>query len=138
MGRDYYEAIHHMNLIEMLKPNGLVQIGELPDLVRFISTEPKFFDAFPHELKCPDAFINYLNDCWTIIELKHTMKSKEKGFRQIESGYELIHSTFKVPYERIKGKLVTYENPFEFADYKPRKHFNIDKSKIENYTGGNK
>ena len=127
MVKDYFAAIHDSNLVEMLKPKGLLKINELPDLVGVIFKEPKFFDRFPHELQCPDAFISYLNDCWTVIELKHTMKSKRKAFEQIESGYELLHSAFKVEYKDISGKMVTYERPFEYIDFKPRKLFQINK-----------
>jgi len=133
MSRDYFQEIHYSNLVELIKPKGLLKIDELPDLLRFIATEPKFFDSFPHELKCPDAFLNYSNGRWTIIELKHTMKSKGKAFKQIESGYELLHSTFNVDYNNISGKVVTYEIPFEYVNFKHKKFYNIEMPKSKEY-----
>jgi len=127
-----HEVVHNLAMNEMIKPKGLLKIGELPDLVRVILKEPKFFKEFQEKLKCPDVFINYLNDQWTICELKYTMDYKDKAFIQIESGYELLHDVFNVPYNDIKGKVVSYKKPFEYLDYRPIKHYLINKPSIMN------
>ena len=104
------EQRHTNYLNELIRPNNLITIDETPENITLILKEPDYY--FCNQLnkhKCPDLFIKYLNDYWTVIELKGTFGKKSNAINQINSGIELLVNELYVPKELIKAKLVVYK-----------------------------
>ena len=108
------ERLHSKRLEDLCKWNGLRQIDEVPELVRLIIKEPTYKQyGLDKNIMCPDLFINYYNQNWTIAELKHSRRRTQNAYEQIESGMKLLVDVFGVSLKNITGKLVIY-TPEEF------------------------
>jgi len=106
---------HKQNLLELIKPKNLIKINEHPRDLQAMIIEPCYYNnGMAKENKCPDLFLEYVNGLWSIIELKHTTRSRNKARIQIESGYEFLHDVFNIKYDDMTGKLVTYEGGFKY------------------------
>lgn len=116
--RDHGSEIHRESLLDLIKPVNLEIIDENAHNLRTMLVEPSFYKhGCDEENQCPDLFLGYQNGLWSVIELKHSYKKREKAFRQIESGFELLHDVFNIRYDDMRGKFVTYENGFMYENY---------------------
>jgi len=108
------ERLHNKRLEDLCKWNGLRQIDEIPEHIRLLIKEPTYKQyGLDKSIICPDLFINYYNQKWTIAELKHSKRATKYAYEQIDSGMKLLVDVFGIPLKNITGKLVIY-TPEEF------------------------
>lgn len=103
---------HARSLEALCLPEGLRSIRENPNQINLIIKEPIYEKmGWAGQIECPDLFLGYYNHDWTVVELKHSTKKKEKAYSQIESGKKMLVDVFGIPLNHITGKLVLYGGP---------------------------
>lgn len=109
MARRTDDEIHHSYLENLCKGRNLRSIGETPEEIHVIIKEPTYEKrGWKGLIECPDLFLGYYNHDWTVIELKHSFKKREKAYHQIERGIKMLVDVFGIPLKNIEGKFVVY------------------------------
>ncbi|MHA1481826.1 MAG: hypothetical protein ACTSQA_00125 [Candidatus Heimdallarchaeaceae archaeon] len=112
--------MHIKKLEELCQPRGLKSIGEIPGNIHLIIKEPIIEKPNWTGLEMsPDLFIAKYNGLYTVAELKHSHKQRQKAFSQIENGMKTLVDVFGVPLRNITGKFVIYTpNSFRYEIFK--------------------